>query len=307
MSFTIGDTTYLGTGFNYENGRLIDFWKFDPVNNSWSKKSDFPGAGRSAAVAFSLNGKGYVGIGTNDGFTLLNDFYEFDPTSGSGGSWKRIADFPSARVGSLAFTVKNRAFVGGGHDLADLNDFWEYDQNNNAWISKGKMAGSKRQNGFVMVIDDIAYVGGGTDNALVSPDFYKFDVTKLDGNQSAWTALGSLTGRDANGNAIVQPLPRELASTFTINGKGYLVCGKSQYLTLGDTWQYDPLHDAWIQCFSFTNNKPTAGPPRNEAIGFTLATPSGTFGYITTGGITTSIKYDDFWKFNPLGNEPDNK
>ena len=306
--FTIGDTVYVGTGFSYEDGRLNDLWKLDPVTNTWARKSDFPGAERSNAVAFSLNGKGYLGTGTSNDITLLNDFYEFDPTTSSGGTWKKIADFPSARTGSLAFTVKNRAFVGGGHDSADLKDLWEYDQNNDAWVQQGSMSGYRRQNGFVMVIDDIAYVGGGTSNGVFNRDFNKFDVTQLSGYANGWTMLNSLTGKDINGNSIAQPGPRKLASTFTIEGKGYLVCGAYTSGALGDTWQYDPLNDSWKQFYSLSSNKPTSGFSRSEAIGFALTTPSGIFGYLTTGGGNSiSDKYSDFWKFDPKGREPDNK
>lgn len=53
-------------------GRVL--WEFDPANLTWKRKSDFLGAVRSSAVAFSLEGKGYFGGGYEydndiDGFT----------------------------------------------------------------------------------------------------------------------------------------------------------------------------------------------------------------------------------------------
>lgn len=321
VGFLINGIGYMGTGFNYElagqtgtPGRLKDFWKYDPTSDTWSRVADFTGSARSGAVAFALNGKGYVGTGTDDGLNPLSDFYEFDPTIGSKGQWKRVADLGYAttalqdtshtkRYGAIAFTVKNRSFVGGGHNISDLKDLWEYDQVNNRWKSAPSIGGSKRQNGFVFVINDIAYVGGGTDNGVPARDFYKFDVTLLspDGTGPAWTALNGLTGKDINGNAIAQPRPRELASTFSIGNYGYLTCG-SVGSVISDTWQYDPATDAWLQYFSFASNTPVTGSARSGAVSFSI----GDFGYIVTGG-AGNTKFDDCWKFNPVGIEPDNK
>ncbi|MGC4022845.1 MAG: kelch repeat-containing protein [Cyclobacteriaceae bacterium] len=321
-TFIIDGNAYVGGGFNYEavgqvatpTGRLNDFWKYDPVDDTWTQVASFPGTARSNAIAFSLNGKGYVGTGF-DGTNPLSDFYEYDPTIGSKGKWRRIADFGystdqqdtsiSARYGCVAFTVKNRAFVGGGHYLSDLKDLWEYDQVNNVWIQRPSIGGSKRQNGFVMNINDVAYVGGGTDNSQYVKDFYKFEIDKLDSNGSPWTALNGLTGKDANGNAITQPRPRELASTFAIGNFGYLVCGSTNG-PLSDTWQYDPTKDSWIQYFSFSSNSPIAGSARSSASGFALTSSIGTFGYCVTGG-SGNTKFDDCWRFNPTGVEPNNK
>jgi hypothetical protein len=69
-----------------------------------------------------------------------------------------------------------------------------------------------------------------------------------------------------------------------------------------DTWQYDPSTDTWLQQFSFSNNTPVTGASRASAIGFGI----GDFGYLMAGG-AGNTKYDDCWKFNPAGVEPDNK
>jgi len=75
----------------------------------------------------------------------------------------------------------------------------------------------------------------------------------------------------------------------------------------GDTWQYNPSNDTWLQYYSFTSNTPVAGVSRFGAVSFALSNGTKTYGYITTGGPTTSVKYDDVWRFDPTGVEPDNK
>src|SRR5258708_14851398 len=235
--FVINGVAYVGCGFNYElagiagaSGRLKDFWRYDDANDDWIQVADFPGGVRSGAVAFSLNGKGYVGAGVDELSQPRSDFYEFDPSYGTRGKWTRIKDLGYTidqhdttvipRYGALAFTVKNRAFVGGGHYVSDLEDMWEYDQANNVWKQAPSLGGSKRQNGFVMVINDIAYVGGGSDNSQLAKDFYKFEINS-DGT-GTWTQRNGLTGKDANGNAIAQPRPRDFVATFTISTYAYL-------------------------------------------------------------------------------------
>lgn len=345
--FIINDTVYMGTGFNYQlssnpvtlgynnyYGRLSDFWKYNPNTDTWTKKAslgDSLGTGtvattnfaRSNAVAFSIGNYGYVGTGSPDGgTTLLSDFWQFDPTAGKLGKWTRVAplaggfaSYTSApRYSALAFTVQNRGFVGGGTSFGKMNlkDLWEFvpgdgSRLSGTWAQQPDIGGSKRANGFVMVINDIAYVGGGSDNGSYVTDFYKFDVSLLEGGtQSPWVALNGLTGKDVNGNAIVQPSPRELASTFAIGNYGYLTCG-SVGGPRGDTWQYDPSNDTWIEYFSFTTNQPITGASRYGTIGFALPTATGTYGYIVTGESARTSQYDDAWKFIPDGLEQDNK
>ncbi len=316
VGFMIGNFAYVGTGFNYEgNKRLRDFWKYDPEGDSWFQVADFPGTPRSSAVAFSLNGKGYVGTGLNLAGQPLRDFWVFDPTVGAKGQWTQIADFSytglsygsdSARYGCIAFTVGSRSFVGGGHSLSSLKDLWEYlPAPANVWVQRPSIGGSKRENAFVMVIDDKAYVGGGIDNGRYVTDFYKFDIANLaaDGTGSPWSRLNGLTGKDANGNGVVQPKPRDLASTFTINGIGYLACGS---IGPGETWQYTPSNDTWVAQYSFTTNAPVSGSGRNGAIGFGLSVSGKSYGYVVTGS-AGNLKFDDCWQFNPAGIEPDNK
>jgi|GEM_PF-46372 len=327
-------------GFNNAFGRLSDFWKYDPSIDSWVQKASLgdsigtgPGTGagkvaaggfaRSNAVGFSIGNYGYVGTGSPDGgTTLLSDFWQFDPTAGKWGKWTRIAPFAGGyaaqplapRYSALAFTIQGRGFVGGGTTFGKMNlkDFWEFVPGDGSflsgtWVQQPDIGGSKRANAFVMIIDDFAYVGGGSDNGQFVTDFFKFDVSKLEGGaQSPWIAVNGLTGKDVNGNAITQPRPRELASAFAIDHYGYLTCGSTGGPN-SDTWQYDPSTDTWIQYFSFSTNQPIPGASRMGALGFAVTTPSGTYGYLTTGESARTYQYDDAWKFNPTGVEQDNK
>ncbi|GHN02816.1 hypothetical protein WSM22_43050 [Cytophagales bacterium WSM2-2] len=310
VAFVINGYAYVGTGYNAKSSSsLRDFWRFDPMNSTWEKVSDLPGAPRVYAVAFALNGKGYVGTGTTDNFTGLSDFYEFspdavDPITNSIGTWRKIANFPGERYGAVAFTIKNRAFVGTGTDAKDntYSDIWEYDATANQWIKRNSIIGSKRAYSFVMTINDYVYIGGGVSEGSVIPDFARFDINVL-GSGQPWTALNPLTGKNAGGSPIPQPSARSLASAFSIGNFGYLSCGSYSNISgaSSDTWQYDPLNDSWKKCSSFSDSTPYKGAPRNSAVAFTIDTPSGTLGYVATGG-TSGLRLEDLWVFNPIGN-----
>ena len=78
VGFSIVNKGYIGPGmlddstFTYTK----DFWEYDPVANTWTRKSDFGGTGRWYSVGFSIGSKGYIGTGS-DG-SLRKDFWEYD-------------------------------------------------------------------------------------------------------------------------------------------------------------------------------------------------------------------------------------
>ena len=88
VSFVIGDTAYIGTGYD-GNTRLNDLWQYDAVNNFWVQRADLPGPARNSAIAFAVSGKGYIGTGF-DGVNKLKDMWQYDPV---GNSWIQKNDF----------------------------------------------------------------------------------------------------------------------------------------------------------------------------------------------------------------------
>jgi hypothetical protein len=310
ISFVINGVPYMGMGYNSGlNIRLSDFYRYDAENDTWFGVADFPGAARTNAVAFVLNNKGYVGTGYDDNQNVLSDFWQYDPAVGQGGTWTKVADFGYSashatpaiqRYQALGFSIGGRGFVGGGQDKSGsaFKDFWEYLPTTNEWVKRASMGGAKRRNPFVMIIDNFAYIGGGYDpgSGTYPTDFWKFDVSKVDSG-NPWIALDALDQRDNLGNTKSEPKSREQAGAFVIAGKGYITAGSLGYAQ-GDTWQYDPTKDTWTEFYSLN----TEASNRYAAIGFAV----GNYGYITTGS-NGSQQFDDVWKFDPTGTEPNYK
>jgi N-acetylneuraminic acid mutarotase len=286
--FLLGGKFYLVGGYSFnENKRFKDVYEYNPATNTWSPKAQFPGVARTEAVAFTIGTKGYVGTGRDDSQNRLSDFWEYDPAANQ---WTKVADFVDARTGAIAFTISNRGFVGTGNNGSTKSDLWEYvPAPTNAWVSRATFS-KKRENASVMVINNAAYVLGGISNSIVTvTEFEKFTAATTEG---VFELKAELKGRDANGNIITQPSPRQFASTFTIGEFGYWVAGSISGNTRKDVWQYDPVKDTWVEYISL----PDRAPFRDGALSFGV----GNFGYLTTGR-QGNFRFDDTWVFDPAG------
>jgi hypothetical protein len=102
-----------------------NFWKYDPVINTWIKLSDFPGLSRTNPVTFVLGGDAYIGAGLNSS-TYLNDFWEYNVVTDS---WTIVPNMPGGpRRAATAFTLNGKAYVGYGNiGFVNLYDFYEFD------------------------------------------------------------------------------------------------------------------------------------------------------------------------------------
>lgn len=74
-SFTIGHSTFVGSGWNQT--LLGDLWVYNATTDTWDAKATPPEMARGAAAAFSIKDKGYVGFGMND-VDYVNTFWEYN-------------------------------------------------------------------------------------------------------------------------------------------------------------------------------------------------------------------------------------
>ena len=116
-AFVLEGKAYVGLGYHrehsFQNPYLTDFWVYDPAQDSWdSLRMDFPGEGRSGAVAFILGGKAYVGTGYSShkeaGSDYFGDFYEFSPATG----WKKMDQLTvNSRNNAVTFSIHDEIFL----------------------------------------------------------------------------------------------------------------------------------------------------------------------------------------------------
>jgi hypothetical protein len=124
--FSLGNEGYFGTGCSLNSDNHRDFWRYNPVNDSFAQIDSLPlYAGRSGAVSFVLGGNGFVGSGSIGDCLYYADFFEFNPATGH---WTAIASLPVPRACAVAGVVGGKAYVMGGR-FSYMNmcgETWEY-------------------------------------------------------------------------------------------------------------------------------------------------------------------------------------
>ena len=228
FAFSFDDTGYIVSG-NSNSGERDDFYQYDPVNDSWTELTPFPGAPRGFAIGDTWNGKAYFGFGY-DGTSLLNDLWEFDP---SNMSWTELAPCPcAARTHPAMIAHNGKVFVGLGNTSPEnLNDWWEYDITLNTWSQKDDLPSQSRHHPYQFGINDYVYTGFGHGNDIYN-DWFRYDITA-----ETWTQVATL------------PAEGRVAGTqFSYNGLGYVLSGDGDNhdsMETGEFWAYDPISDNW--------------------------------------------------------------
>lgn len=279
VSFTIDGYTYITTGYGTNSNRFVDTWRYNPSQQNWTRVADFPGSARNNAVAFVMDGKGYVGLGTNS-TVMYKDFYEYDPVADE---WTQVVDLPGdPRYGSVAFTLKGVGYVGAGKDIDnnDFNDFYSFTPGGTGSWTKVASTPEKRSFAFAFVLNDLAYVGGGTSNNQNVVSFFSFDGT-------SWTEKEDLSGRDDD---YTYNLTRLSPAVFVLDGHAYIAGGLSSNngSPLSTTWRYVVSGDYWEEHQNFE------GSSRHQAVSFV----HNGVAYVATGRSGTSPFYD-MWQFVP--------
>jgi N-acetylneuraminic acid mutarotase len=245
VAFSAGGKGYVGTGYDGTN-YLGDFYEYTPSTNTWRKVADLPAvgsiAGRTGAVAGSINDLGYVGCGYNGNY--LKDFYRYTPsTTAAGlGTWSTFAGFPGdKRQGGVAFTISNQLYVGTGtNNGTNATDFWSYDPQNDRWTQHRYLANISnstesydysavaRVNAVAFVVNNLGFVATG---ASVNAGSVRTDCYVYDPLADTWT--------------LKNPFPSTFAGrtggvAFGIGDFGYVGLGNSGSTRFDDFWKFAP-------------------------------------------------------------------
>jgi len=149
-----------------------------------------------------------------------------------------------------------------------------------AWIQKDTIEGGPRSAACGFSIGTAAYVACGLDS-----NSYKRSMWMYNPATDIWTQMTSL------GNATGQGMERDVAMSFAIGNKAYIVGGQGSNPYFSDTWEYDAVSNTWSQKQAF------GGGGRRAGVGFAANSK----GYVGMGQSSTGLK-NDMWEYNPATN-----
>jgi len=224
VGFTIDEIGYVGTGRTSVSGSVLvqDFFKYDPVTNTWATISSFIGTGRRGAVSFVIDGTAYVGTGeTNSG--RVGSFYKYDPVIDT---WTQIASIAGPdRTSSVGFSIGNFGYVGTG-DLSSgsTNDFWQYDPALDSWTQKANVGPVLRQEASGFELEGKGYILTGLD-AFTGTNYS--DMWEYDPIMNSWIQVEDFQGTS-----------RRYLTSIVLNGHVYAGLGTNG-VNFSDWWIYD--------------------------------------------------------------------
>lgn len=149
-----------------------------------------------------------------------------------------------------------------------------------AWVQKDTIGGGPRSAASGFNIGTAAYVCVGLDS-----NSYKRSMWMYNPATDSWTQMQSLGGSTGQG------MERDVAMSFAIGNKAYIVGGQGSNPYFNDTWEYDAVSNTWAQKQTFN------GGGRRAGVGFAANNK----GYVGMGQSSTGLK-NDMWEYNPTSN-----
>lgn len=266
---------------------LTEVWMYDPVQDSWQKKKDFPVAnkGRAFPSAFVINDKIYIGLGANYS-ERYKDFWEYDT---SNDTWTQKADFPGTdRYATVNYTINNKGYlIGGlvkeGFNETVNNEIWQYDPTANEWVLKGEVST------FSWVNNRDTYFMHRGKPYLLKDGFHEYSnayiLYEFDVNSNQFIKISVYPGPNISNNI-------EYFANFIIGDDLYIGCNSWDFEA--EFWKYNFNSKEWKQIEYFQ------GAPRKYTI-------SGSFegrGFLGFGTsvdalINRANPENDWWYYDP--------
>jgi len=207
FGFAIGDYIYVGGGGFGCGGPLSDFYRYDPITNSWTARTPLPQTVYGAAGT-SDDTYGYVAGGvTTSGGARTTNIYRYNPITDS---WVVLTTIPGlARHSPILSTWQNKLYVGGGSTSGTgpfsgcLNDFHVYDMATNTWSTLTSHPNTSSWEGWAYSHNSIIYVTGHHPDAGscdgFTAQYYYYNIAT-----NTWHAMPIFPGGGRNNIHIVQ-------------------------------------------------------------------------------------------------------
>lgn len=189
-----------------------DFWEYNYVNDSWSKKSSFIGNRRDGATHFSINDDIYIGIGKDfSPYIPINykDLYKYDSSLNQ---WEKLSDVPfgpyeqTGRFETASFVINGIGYFSGGALSTGDTNCWSYNPQTDMWARIADFE-TPRSYTSSFSLNGFGYVSGG--NTVGGSN--RKDCWKYDPSSNSWTQIDNVGHIERGGHF-----------SFVINGKAYV-------------------------------------------------------------------------------------
>ena len=250
--YLFGGTFFDAIDFNLGISNPDYFLEYDYPSNSWNKISySTPTYFRTPKV-HTVNDEAYIVGGyldttrTNGSYLPLKNVYKFDLANRR---WIKKRALPwELRAKSVSFAANGKIYIGLGESgkfqgaafiSLGLNELWEYDPGTDTWARKADFPGEPRVHAGAFVIDNKAYVIGGSilvngsDASKHCSEIWEYNLTTNTWRQVLY--------RGESLDPFIAPV------TFTHEGKGYIVGSWTRGLGAisynyypARNWRFDP-------------------------------------------------------------------
>ena len=276
-TFIIGNNVYCGLGNAFGIGPSTDFYKFNPLTDTWpvSSVASLPAIGRQYCSSFSYLSYGYVIGGVDANWFATNEVWRYDTVTNN---WMQKTQVPDSVFGAVCFFINNKAYVCGGRDQNNqcTKKVWEYDIINNTWAQKNNMPGGGRWRASGAVINNKGYLVFGADSlGKFSNKLFEFDA-----GIDSWNLIDSFPG-----------MGRTYASAGAVNNFLVIALGiDSNNAVYNDCHLYDINSHQWIN----QNSLPSFG--RKGCMAFTF---NNNF-YLAAGIDVSNTRLIETWKASTI-------
>lgn len=192
-AFSVNGRGYVfgGTG----NGLRNDLWQYNPANDSWQPMNNLPDSGRSAAVAFVINGTPYLCGGRTSTHNAINEVWAYDATLDF---WNPKNDFPYGgrwRACGAGLNGKGYLLFGQDNNQRYPDSLYEYDPALDRWAAIARFPGPGRTHARMEAINGQLVIFGGKDS---SNNYYN-DLWRFNPADHSWEELTPTPARGRKG------------------------------------------------------------------------------------------------------------
>jgi hypothetical protein len=154
------DYGYMGAGFSADNStkyQLYDFYRFNPVTNSWSSMANYPDNISNFFIGFAVSVNERVYVGLSNTTNIMREIVN--------GNWvsRNIVTDIIDNTGVGVFSIGNSFYVicGFNWDGSTSREVWEYNSSTDSWTRKADFPGNARHVPVSFSVGKYGYYGCG--------------------------------------------------------------------------------------------------------------------------------------------------